>query len=241
MSEQAPVVAVKESSDSDEAHVAVPGRQRKAWLLIGTDELQAGEDLRKGAQRWLRAKGIPHKTLTKSSNKGATTMIARCSACKQCSKAWCFSLISDSLRIERHGECSDDKDLDRLRRFHARRYAKEFTPANALKATRKAGIDPEERPKTWQVKSQRPKKNPSNGVSLSCLGDLKAFVSSPPEGVFIYTEECICLSVSCKAPCVAFSKGSTLIDKSVSQRMVHACFFLISLSEDSCYSMLRPR
>ena len=36
MSEQAPVVAVKESSDSDEAHVAVPGRQRKAWLLIGT-------------------------------------------------------------------------------------------------------------------------------------------------------------------------------------------------------------
>lgn len=194
MSEQA-IVPVKESSESDvEVHPAVHGRQRKEWKLIGTDELCEGEDLRRGAQRWLRAKEIPHKTLTKSSNKGATTLIGRCSACKECSKQWCFSLVSGSLHIETCGQCSGEKDVDRLRRFYARRFAKEHTPANALKAMRKAGIEPEHRPKAWQVKNQRPKKvsTQGEGASIACLGDLKAFVSSPPDGVYIYTEECIC-------------------------------------------------
>ena len=56
MPEQA-IVPVKESSDSDvEAHPAVLGRQRKEWKLIATVELRESEDLRRRAQRWLRAR-----------------------------------------------------------------------------------------------------------------------------------------------------------------------------------------
>ena len=80
MSEQALVCVKDEDSEAEAVSPVVKGRQRKEWKLIATDELQQGEDLRRGAQRWLRAKDIPHKTLTKSSNKGAFTLIARCSS-----------------------------------------------------------------------------------------------------------------------------------------------------------------
>eukprot|EP00434_Breviolum_minutum_P038260 symbB.v1.2.033933.t1/scaffold4288.1/size41896/4 len=59
------LVAVKdEDSEAEAVSPVVKGQQRKEWKLIATDELQQGEDLRRGAQRWLRAKDIPHKTLT---------------------------------------------------------------------------------------------------------------------------------------------------------------------------------
>ena len=193
MSEQALVRVKDEDSEAEAVSPVVKGRQRKEWKLIATDELQQGEDLRRGAQRWLRAKDIPHKTLTKSSNKGAFTLIARCSSCVQCSRQWCFSLVSESLHVEVCGECSTEKDVVRLRRFHARKFAKEHTPAAALKAMRAAGIEVEHRPANWQVKNQRPKKTKTDSHgSIACLGDLKRFVQTPPDGVYVYADDCVC-------------------------------------------------
>jgi len=65
MSEQALVAVKDEDSEAEAVSPVVKGRQRKEWKLIATDELQQREDLRRGAQRWLRAKDIPLSPATK--------------------------------------------------------------------------------------------------------------------------------------------------------------------------------
>eukprot|EP00974_Lingulodinium_polyedra_P075414 7308252-Lingulodinium_polyedra.AAC.1 len=71
------------------------GRKRKAWELCGTDEFLPDETLRKAAQRWLKEKGILHKTLVSSSNQGRPTLIGQCARCADCTFAHCFSRGDD--------------------------------------------------------------------------------------------------------------------------------------------------
>ena len=129
-----------------------------------------------------------HKTLMGSSDKGVPTLIGRRSPCASCTKQWCFSLREGHLKVETTGVCAGDKDVTRLKCFHSRAYAKDYTPARALKAMREAGVPPELRPDQVQLKNMRPKQGATrSGKSIACLGALRAFVSNPPKDV-----HCVC-------------------------------------------------
>ncbi|CAE7857223.1 HERC2, partial [Symbiodinium sp. KB8] len=145
-------------------------------------------------QGWLASEKIHQKTLTASANDGAATMIARCDNCIGCSRQFCFSWIAEKhLRVERRGEHNDIPNLARIQRVHAKEFAKSHTPFHALKAVRQAGVPASERPKTTQLKVQRPgsSRKPSGEYSVQCRLDLENFAKDPPAGVFVFEEHFI--------------------------------------------------
>ena len=181
-------------AESDEEPALRPkGRQRLEWEVLAADEVLEGETLRQAAQRWLKAKLVCHKTLTKSSNSGEFTLIARCKACSACTKKWCFSQKAARLVVETVGSCTEEKDVACLKRHLSRTYARDYTPARALKKMREEGVPLEHRPSAVQIKNKRPKQAAKDAASgIRCLGDLRRFVSSPPADVHVYAEHAVC-------------------------------------------------
>ena len=192
MAGQAVVPSERDSSDEGPASL-VKGRQRKSWEVICKQALDPSESLRRAGQKWLQQQGILHKTLMASSAKGVNTLIARCSSCLSCSKQWCFSNREGQLQVETVGFCSGDKDLERLKRSHARAFAKDHTPGRALKKMSEAKIPKDERPEVFQLKNRRPKKEQTGPTehSVSRLGDLREFVSDPPAGVTVFHDSMV--------------------------------------------------
>ena len=192
MADQAVVPSERDSSDEGPAS-PVRGRQQKAWEVICKQALDPSESLRRAGQKWLQQQGILHNTLTASSDKGVKTLIARCSSCLSCSKQWCFSNREGQLQVETVGFCSGDKDLERLKRSHARAFAKDHTPGRVLKKMSEAKIPKDERPEVFQLKNRRPKKEQTGPTEhcVSCLGDLRKFVSDPPAGVTVFHDSMV--------------------------------------------------
>ena len=118
------------------------GNKRRDWQECAREEIPADESLRASAQRWLANKKILHSSLSTSTDKGWRTLIARCSRCAACSKAWCFRQLPPSIcnfleqvhlpgRIEAEAEWSmgesvamakeegEQNDLSRQRRWKA--------------------------------------------------------------------------------------------------------------------------
>ena len=114
-------VVARETESDKAAADRVPvknkgGAKRRDWREIGRDEFQEPENLRQASQRWLRSKSILHSTLSNSSHKKRVTLIARCSKCLDCDKAWCFSFEQpNTLLIESAGECSENLNLNNLK------------------------------------------------------------------------------------------------------------------------------
>ena len=87
------------------------GATRKAWERFCVEKVELGEGLRGATRRWLKEKGIVHKPLSTSSNKGKACLLATCAECRGCTRQFCFSIESGrDLLVERFGECSDIKD-----------------------------------------------------------------------------------------------------------------------------------
>ena len=97
------------------------------------------------------------------------------------------------MRVERRGEQNDIPNVARIQRVHAKEFAKSHTPLHALKAVRQAGVPASERPKTTQLKVQRPgsSRKPSGEYSVQCHLDLENFAKDPPAGVFVFEEHFI--------------------------------------------------
>ena len=100
------------------------------------------------------------------------------------------------------------EDNKRLQQHFARQYAAQHTPARALLKMVEDKVPKEHRPTTSQLKNMRPTKSSktSSGVAVSCLGDLRKFVASPPGTVRIHQElvvcqeDNVCIPFSC--PCL---------------------------------------
>ena len=87
------------------------GAKRRDWEHFATERIDADENLRSAARRWLQQKEILVKPFTTSSNKSKTCLLARCAECEKCSLEYCFSLQSkEELLVERFGDCSGKKD-----------------------------------------------------------------------------------------------------------------------------------
>ena len=92
------------------------GNKRRDWQECAREEIPADESLRASAQRWLANKKILHSSLSTSTDKGWRTLIARCSRCAACSKAWCFrQLPPSSLLVEHVGECKGPLNLQKVK------------------------------------------------------------------------------------------------------------------------------
>lgn len=100
------------------------------------------------------------------------------------------------------------EDNKRLQQHFARQYAAQHTPARALLKMVEDKVPKEHRPTTSQLKNMRPTKSSktSSGVAVSCLGDLRKFVASPPGTIRIHQElvvcqeDNVCIPFSC--PCL---------------------------------------
>ena len=100
------------------------------------------------------------------------------------------------------------EDNERLQQHFARQHAAQHTPARALLKMVEDKVPKEHRPTTSQLKNMRPTKSSktSSGVAVSCLGDLRKFVASPPGTIRIHQElvvcqeDNVCIPFSC--PCL---------------------------------------
>ena len=132
-----------------------------------------------------------HKPLFPSTKDKRASLVASCSKCVACSSQFCFSLAKDkSVAVEKVGECPGDLNLQNVKLKLAKEYAKHSSPMKALDLMLAAGVPPEHRPDSDQIRNQRPcqKKDKTVGYSVDCLGALRKFVESPPEGVHVYKE-----------------------------------------------------
>ena len=208
------------------------GRRRGDWQPVAEIQLEEATTLRKAGQGWLASEKILHKTLTASSNDGAATLIARCDKCIGCSRQFCFSWIAEKhLRVERRGEHNGTPNLARLKRVHAKEYAKSHTPLHALKAMRQSGVPASERPKTTQLKVQRPGGSckPSGEYSVQCRLDLENFAKDPPAGVSVFEEHFICTAERVQ---LAFELKLEGVDAMLKEKQFHS--FLMDYTFSTC-------
>ena len=144
--------------------------KRRDWQECAREEIPADESFRASAQRWLANKKILNSSLSTSTDKGWRTLIARCSRCAACSKAWCFrQLPPSSLLVEHAGECKGPLNLEKVKQFNAQEFAQKFTPGRAL--VEMQDILVEQRPSINQLKNRRPLKKgrgdkPPPGIDL---------------------------------------------------------------------------
>jgi hypothetical protein len=95
------------------------------------------KDLRAKSRQWLQDHRIVAKPFATSSNKKTLSLIADCDSCTSCTKKWCFSTqvqsnsSTSAFVIETTGECTGEKNVKRLKREHARRFAATGTPLKA--------------------------------------------------------------------------------------------------------------
>ena len=93
--------------------------------------------------------------------------------------------------------CTEEKDVECLKRHLSRTYARDYAPARALKKMREDAVPLEHRPSTVQIKNKRPKQATRDAESgITCLGDLRRLVSSPVQAcIFIQNILLVRLSV----------------------------------------------
>ena len=129
------------------------------------------------------------KPLQTGTNHGKVVLIAPCDRCTDCSRAWCFSVLSNStMKIEACGDCTGNKNLKRIRRETAKTYARNNTTGKA-KTEMLDNVPDDEKPPDWQLKNYRPVRDKQKEkYSASCLGTLQQFLDSPPEGIVINSQ-----------------------------------------------------
>eukprot|EP00435_Cladocopium_sp_Y103_P038795 s779_g10.t1 len=196
-----PLVACQSASQSEAAssgHVEgvrkKGGRPRKSWQKHSSFDMLEREGLREAARRWLQEQKVLHKPLVSSSKDRALAVLAACDRCKDCSLQYCFALENGQgnvVCVQQTGECGGEKNLKRIKLFHAKAYATSSSPSNALSKMQDDGIGAAERPSAQQLKNVRPaqKKAKKLDYSVDCLGALRKFVQQPPDGVSIYTDQ----------------------------------------------------
>lgn len=165
------------------------GCKRKQWDMDGSFDLKQGESLQEGARRWLSDRNKLTKPLTPSTENKRRSHLASCDACEKCSTQFCFSLDAQGkVCVEVTGECGGPKRVEENPRGECEKFAAQ-SPTLALKEMVKAKIPPEERPSSSQVKNQCPtlKSRESLDIPVDCLGALRSFAQSPPEGVVAHT------------------------------------------------------
>jgi hypothetical protein len=102
------------------------GRKSLDWEPHCTDPMQEQETLRNAATRWLTEKGVLHKPLASSTDKGQKTLIGHCDKCTDCSTAYRFKVITadpKTMGVEKTGNCGDIPNLKKIRLANAKRYA----------------------------------------------------------------------------------------------------------------------
>ena len=134
--------------DIESAHNPKKSRGPKRRLFTTENEVPYNQSIKEdekttslqdNARKYIEAKNWWLKSFTPSSCNGNTVLVAGCDACKDCSKAYAFSMkesIGNSsekiyfLLVEEVGSCTDNKNEKRFKKEYAKNYAFAFTPGN---------------------------------------------------------------------------------------------------------------
>jgi hypothetical protein len=158
-----PLVACQSASQSEAASSGYVeevrkkgGRPWKSWQRHSSFDMLEREGLREAARRWLQEQRVLHKPLVSSSKDRSLAVLAACDRCKDCSKKYCFALEKGQgnvVCVQQTGECSGERNLKRIKLFHAKAYATSLSPSNAVSKMGDDGIGAEERPSAEQLKN----------------------------------------------------------------------------------------
>ena len=106
--------------------------KRKQWREVAKEAMPTGsgttdKNLRAYSRKWLQENGHITKPFATSSFQKRAALIAEFDSCSACSKAWCFTYRPDAsstcLVVEDSGDCHGDKNLKKLKRAHAKKFA----------------------------------------------------------------------------------------------------------------------
>ena len=197
----------------DASQKGLAGRKRRDFQDHATEEMKEGENFRRATVRWLAEKNVWHKPPTTTTVCKKPALAAKCDKCQACSTSYCFTIVTNEegkklLKVEKTGECSEDApNAKRARLEHAKKYAPRGTPGNAYILMGRDKIsNPDLLPREHQLKHFRPRKQKKQKglkYEASCIGGLKDFLQSPPDGVHIFRDHVLCSEDAVRIPFAA--------------------------------------
>ncbi|CAK0807290.1 unnamed protein product [Prorocentrum cordatum] len=151
-------------------------------------------ELRYLAKEFLAQRKLQYRSLVPNTHEGGSAVIAHCGSCAEgtgCSTAWNFyvSEKDNKLVVQRSGVCSVQKNIPRLKRHWAQKYAAVGSPGRALQKMRDDGISEDEWPTDRQLEAARNylKRQQNKGKAplypAICIGAFQLFLAHAPDHV----------------------------------------------------------
>ena len=182
---------------------ARPRRANAAWTEIArvrASEFQVAQEgaaPEKYALALLKQQEKIAKRRQPSTAHGQPAIVHKCDRCVDCTLEWRFYLSSAAadakVIVETKGNCTGNLNVKKLKLLNAREHGQHSTPACAQQKLDDAGITLASglRPSVQQLQHQRRPKY-TQRYHPDCVGEIQAFIVSPPDGVVVDHASAVC-------------------------------------------------